>query len=442
MLRLHRSTQVARSQRQRPQRRSARTGFSLIELLVSIAIFVILATIALSAFRDSKHDKIASGSRQISASINGAKSRAGKAVEQRGIRFLRDKQDYRLISGLQYIGQSQLFDGTVRVQIDNQGVVWLTCQQPGDWRQLFYEGLLKPGAKIRVPANETGRWYTISSAGPPPVGAPSFATLVQGEDANSNDILDLGLGEDLDGDGFLDRSRVQLVGAIDGAVWNPFANPTGTPPGAFQYGPTPYPLADPSAPNRSNTTVIPYLLRLSPQELPDAEPVNLPPGVVIDLPSSRYPTAWNAFEDRDQNGVLDAGEDLNGNGVLDDVTFDIPVSPNGTVPGAISGSGPIYFYLCTREDVDRTRSMLGTSSGGVYGSDYGSASDHFIPGDFENGYGPDHPSSERKIVCIIPQTGLVYLADVNGTDADAPGTPGYGWADDPFSYARAGREGR
>ena len=167
--------------------------------------------------------------------------------------------------------------------------------------------------------------------------------------------------------------------------------------------------------------------------------------MVIDLPSSRIPASWAAFEDVNQNGTLDGTEDTNGlpsrpgynNGILDDVKFDIPVSPNGTVSGAISGSGAIYLYLCHIDDVDRMRSMTGYPASAALTL----APTYLIPGDFENGtaapYGPDHPSSERKLVCIIPQTGLVYIAPVNGADADNDG-----WADDPYSFAREGREDR
>lgn len=414
---------------------TSRAGFSLIELLVSISIFVILATLALSAFRDSKHDKMASASRQISASIGGARSRAAKSAEPRGIRLLRDKQDPSLISGLQYVGQSQLYDGTLRVQINSAGVVQLVCQQVGEWMNLQDEGQLKPGVKVFIrnynpgfipsiafpvptPENSSGgRWYTIAT---------------EGYDPNNN--------------------IVQIVGMIDGATWvQPVAGPLSG--GTWQV----YPDFTPAGVGLSNTHAIPYLLRLSPQELPETEPINLPPGAVVDLFSSRTPSAWENFEDLNQNGLLDGTEDSNpngnpsrsgrNNGILDDVQFDIPVSPNGTVTGPLNGSGPIYLYLCARDDVDRMRAMLSTSNGGVYGVNY---SPLLIPGDFENGYGPDHPSSERRLICIIPQTGLVYISAVNGYDSEADPTspsynvsaPGYGYADDPYSLARQGREDR
>ena len=397
--------------------RSSRAGFSLIEMLVSIAIFVILATLALSAFRDSKHDKVASASRQIFASIGGARSRAAKAVEPRGVRLQQSKLDYRLISSLQYVGQSQMYDGYLRVQINSSGTVQLKTTQAGDWQILRNEGLLRPGSRIYLrtsnpnsttptAANSTGgRWYTVATPGFDP-----------------------------------DNDKIRIVGLIDGTQWNASAN-SGL--GAFQS----YPAAavDAAEPTYSNTYPIPYLLRLSPQELPEAETIKLPPGMVIDLPSSRIPASWAAFEDVNQNGTLDGTEDTNGlpsrpgysNGILDDVKFDIPVSPNGTVSGAISGSGAIYLYLCHIDDVDRLRSMSGYPSSAALTL----APTYLIPGDFENGtaapYGPDHPSSERKLVCIIPQTGLVYIAPVNGADADNDG-----WADDPYSFAREGREDR
>ncbi|RLS37437.1 MAG: type II secretion system protein [Planctomycetota bacterium] len=389
------------------RQRISRTGFSLVELLVSITIFIILATISLSAFRDSKHDKVAAAARQLGASFHGAHSRAGKSMEPRGLRLLRDKQTPALISGMQYIGQTQIYDGTLRVQIDANGTVQLKCIQLGEWTRLRDEGLLKPGARMRIPANESGRWYTISSQGFDP-----------------------------------DNNKMRIVGLIDNASWNPAANSN---LGAYQIEPRT--SADPAELTRSNTLPIPYLLRLAPQELPETEATNLPPGIVIDLDSSRMPQAWKVFEDTNQNGVLDANENDgnatlpndNANGILDDVNFDILVSPNGTVTGSLSGSGPIFLYVCTREDFDRMQSISGYSVG-------------LIPGDFENGqngtvapYTADFPSSERKLVCIIPQTGLVYMAEVNGTDNYINGTSTNtpdGWADDPYSYARKGREGR
>jgi prepilin-type N-terminal cleavage/methylation domain-containing protein len=375
-----------------------RAGFTLVEMLISITIFVILATISLSAFRDSKHDKVASASRQLVASINGARSRAAKTVEPRGIRLLRDKTDWTLITGIQYIGQAQIVSGNARVQINANGNVQLRLPggQSGDWAALRNEGLLKPGARIRLPADEFGRWYVISTQGFSP-----------------------------------DTDTLQIVGLIDHAEWNERT-------GLYELDPVaPATAQFQGTAGRSNSVPIPYLLRLSAQELPETEPILFPPGVVIDLQSSIVPSSWLTFEDTNQNGELDSNENDgvtsapgwdNSNGILDDITFDIPVSPNGTVSGPLTGAGPITLYFCTRDDVDRMRSMPGYVSGA-------------IPGDFENYTDPDHPSSERKVVTLIPQTGLLYVSDVNGADGQTSGA-GYRYADNPFSYARAGKEGR
>lgn len=375
------------------QRRLHRRGFSLVELLVSITIFVILATISLSAFRDSKHDKVASASRQLVASIGGARSRAAKTLEPRGIRLLRDPTDYTLITGIQYIGQAQMYAGTLRVQMDSTGNVRLRlpANQTGYWATLRNEGLLRPGARIRIPANEFGRWYVVSSVG--------F---------------------------FPDSDQLSIVGLIDHADWNEQMNwyelePVAPSEAQFQ-----------GQAGWSNTVPIPYLMRLTAQELPETEPIHFPPGVVIDLQSSIVPTSWRNFEDTNQNHVRDSNEDDgnasppndNADGILDDFSFDIPISPNGTVSGPLTGAGPIMLYVCSRDDVDRLRSIPSYSIGS-------------IPGDFENYNNPDAPSSERKVVTLIPQTGLLYTSDINGVDAD-----NNGYADNPFSYARAGKEGR
>lgn len=426
-------------------RKRIRNAFTLVELLVSITIFVILATLTVSAFRDSKHDKVASAARQITASINGARSRAVKAGEPRGIRLIRDLNDPWLITGIQYIGSGQLTNGTARVQINQRGDVRLRLPagQTGVWTDLSNLGLFKASARIRIPADESGRWYTVATRGfspatdtieivgkidtaqwiesnPPGLGRVYFDldrtvsnnVANQGtpdEDTNNNGTIDP--GEDVNGNGFLDR-------------W-------------------------------TNTVPIPYLLRLNTQELPDTEPISFPPGIVVDLLASQFPNSWKAFEDVNQNGLLDANEndgyvfsgssypDDDADGVLDEVNFDIPISPSGAVVGPLLGSGPIILYVCARDDIDRKQALTGYDpattgfrrAGGAFRAPQ-------VPGDFENysdpnsaAYNAEAPSSERKLVTLIPQTGLVYVADVLGTDADTNG-----WADTPFTYARTGRE--
>lgn len=392
---------------------ATRAGFSLVELLVSIAILMILAVVTVTAFTDGKRDKISSGSRLITAMIHGAHSRAGRAIEPRGVRLLRDKSDYTLATGMQYIGLQDLYSGTVRVEMDSNGVAKLVSLQ-NVWADLRNEGLLRPGSQIYLfrysaevvnTANVSpidGMWFTISSL--------EFAP--DGEDVNYNGTLDP--GEDLNGNGTLDTNeqRVSIKEKI------PYAVQTGNPTSPWVYPPVGQPIR--------------YLLRLSPQELSGTEPKNLPPGTVIDLQSSRVPSRWCLdYEDINQDGEFNTSspsEDKDSDGVFDIADCDFQISPNGTISGSLSGNGPIYLYICAREDVERLRAMPGYLPGK-------------IPGDFENStsppYGPDHPSSERRLVCIIPLTGLVYISSVDGHDDNNDG-----WADDPYSFARTGREGR
>ncbi len=85
---------------------------------------MILATISLSAFRDSKHDKVASESRQLVASIGGSRS-APPVAGAPGIRLLRDPTDYTLITGIHIFGMNQITSGTARVQMNAAGNVRL-----------------------------------------------------------------------------------------------------------------------------------------------------------------------------------------------------------------------------------------------------------------------------------------------------------------------------
>jgi len=397
-------------------------GFTLVELLISISIFVILATISLSAFRGSDKDKITAASRQVQAVFNGARSRAAKSGEPRGVRLLLDPADQRCVNALQYIGASTYHTGTARIQLaasdrdssnNPRALCRIVCEQNGEWAELNTQGLLDVTARIRIPADSSGHWYTMT---------------------NINTTTGTGTVRQLP----------------SGAVWNAtcaYDSGTMSNVGSFQFspaGPLNTGTARTSAPDfYSNTVPISYLLRLEPQPLPNTTPISLPPGVVIDLDASRVPAGWRQSEDLDRDGTLDSGEDLDGDGQLNfsgryapnfptPSNLDIMFGPDGTATGAFAALGPLFLTIAHVSDVELARPMRVVDN-------VTTRLPAIVPGDFQDSYGSpqDFPNKERRVVAIYPQTGNVFVSQLNGAS-----TNGYRLADNPFDYAYAGRDSK
>lgn len=430
--RVHRSPVLRRN-------RSRRSGFTLVELLVSISIFIVLAAISLSAFKTSTRDKVNAGVRQIQAVINGAKSRASKAGEPRGVRLVLDPNNRRVVSALQYIGPAGYHTGTVRVQIAPsdrefdgatiQPVCRIVCEQENDWATLNTDGMIGTTARIRIPADHTGRWYNITNI--------NFTTGV-------GFINQVPVGATWDADPSWDGSVSAARPTYQMQPRN--VRNTGV---ARTTVPAPTPNSDPY--EYSNSAPITYLMRLDPQPLPNTSPVNFPPGVVIDLDASQIPSAWRRPEDADHDATLDGGEDLDGSGQLDlsgqyapdfpaaymsgPFEMDLMFAPNGTAHGDTATYGPLYFVMSHLEDVELAhahpvmRRIDATTTNLPY----------LVPGDYQESYGPaaDFPTKERKMIAIYPLTGNSVISQVNGTSTNA-----YRLADNPFAYAVSGKESK
>lgn len=150
-----------------------RTAFTLVELLVALAIMVILTTLVLAAFQRDDGDRLSAASRRVQAILEGARSRAVSDGRASGVRLLESPTDRFVVDRLVYVGATEpLIDtGTIsRVQLSPGVFRWIiTSDSPGLLARLAPvsivptgRDLLRIGARAEIP-NGSGNWYTISA---------------------------------------------------------------------------------------------------------------------------------------------------------------------------------------------------------------------------------------------------------------------------------------
>jgi prepilin-type N-terminal cleavage/methylation domain-containing protein len=323
-----------------------RAGFTLVEMLVALAIFVILATLTLGAYRGvNKNDQVSAGAQQVKGWFENARSKALRDKQPRGIRFLADMTSAtgsspRLCTSIVYIGGAGFEDGDLSPAGNlEKKFAWVqpmtlgsypagTIISPGGmafnrppasgvlpngigyaayvaWQAAIDSGALSTasaqthGLRIEIPRN-SGNWYPIRAVG------------------------ETGLGD-------LNRSE-------DTSSPNPPGNPLPVP-GLPTGRPDPVlVLAKPVAnPEQYANRPIDYRLELGPTVLAD-KPNPLPRGIVIDLDSSLIPWRPTSFG--------------GGYPPLMDVMF----APNGTFTGQIAaGQGILHLVVSTLEDANAAR---------------------------------------------------------------------------------------
>lgn len=165
----------------RPQRRHRRDGFTLVELLVAITIFVILATLAIGAYQGNQSDRVGASSATFKNALEGARSRAIAAGEPRGLRLLVDRNDGRICTSVTYIGSNGFLEGTLDVTPSgfSDFRFGLTNDTSGEWGPLRASGgreLIGVGNRIEIPAR-SGNWYTVVRA---PANDSDNTMLVRG----------------------------------------------------------------------------------------------------------------------------------------------------------------------------------------------------------------------------------------------------------------------
>jgi prepilin-type N-terminal cleavage/methylation domain-containing protein len=267
----------------------ARAAFTLVELLVAIVIFTILATIAIAAFTESDQDRAAAGSQTLRSALEGARSRAIHDEQIRGVRLLVDPNNPRTVTSLVYVGSPATYTGTLDVaDITDDGgspPIW-TFEDPstsGRWANLMNRGFLVstgnyPNARIRFPSLPGANWFPIWS------------------------ITDDGSG----------NVTMEIAGDFSAEY---------TALGA--------------------ATTVDYEIILAPPVLASAVPQALPAGIAIDLDGSKLPDSW-----RDDNGTAgDATDDTFS------PQMDILFTPRGDVTGIAAAEGILIFYLADTENI-------------------------------------------------------------------------------------------
>lgn len=223
-------------------RLETRSGFTLVELLVVITIIVVILGMTAAAVNFTLNaEKLRSGSRLLQSYLEGARDRAIYSNEPRGVRFLKDQTDPKAVTSMVFIGPSEPWSqGIIRLErdpTDPTRPVRVVRGAGTDWISLKNNGLLTDGARIKIPGDQDGSWYTVITTRLT-AADPILVLTTPYRDPGTSD----------------DSQTVAFLGG----------------------GPST------------------YLLELPPQQLPGEEPVILPSGVVIDLDGSEVPAAWRA----------------------------------------------------------------------------------------------------------------------------------------------------
>lgn len=383
-----------------PIRSSSRRAFTLVELLIAMAIFVILATLAISGYRVAYDaDRVGDAASVVRGGIEGARSRAIKSKEVRGLRLLLDPQDNRIATSIVYVGEPEVIEGYCRVEFDNEqdGTevsshrkwrVFPAFDKDGNtpeitWRSLYQRGLLRARCRIEINGKPL-QVYSRSEVG-------------------GRDIYDLGgPNEKLYRDDAWTLSENQQTGI---SLFTEQIITDGSPPEGMAGGVRPStgyieakeidvsvgeggsPIGLPHA---VATILLKYKLHLLPAVLEGASPVALPANTCIDLDGSLVPSTWRPGSTNRAYGPLVQGT----NEVL---PIDILFTPRGNVSRDLIGEAFLIFRIANRNDLEAARANIS-----------GFPSTGPSPTIIQN------PEYSARLVTLVTQTGMLRISPVSG----------------------------
>jgi prepilin-type N-terminal cleavage/methylation domain-containing protein len=333
-------------------------GFTLVEMLVAIAIFVILATLTLGAFKGvSKNDQISAATNQVKGWFETAKSKAIHDKLPRGVRFLPDSTNPGLCSSVAYIGSAGFDEGNLTDPAAS------TTQLQKCVRVVSGVG----GLQVMPYIDSTG----------------SSATVLEWRALRGTGALTLSTAQ-------AHGLRIEIP--RDSGFWYPIAGVSLANPVVLTLG---------RAINNYQTLEnqkIDYRLELGPTVL-EGDPIALPRGIVIDLDGSILPNEWRKTWTTPP-AASPAQWLLSSN-------LDVMFSPQGTFTGQIAPRiGVLHLLISTLEDADEAR----LKAGGNHPQDLTTGPARTFP--YSYPFVLANPKTTQKAVSVFTSSGRITTSDI------------------------------